>query len=153
MAPRLKVFQWSDGLHVFTVAATSRAKALKAWGVSQDLFATGLAHEVHEGADVRAAIKRPEAVIRKGLSPDPGPARVTKPARPKSADVEKKLAKATADLKQWERAAQEERAGLDTQIARLQAARAGLARRQETIRERRLSAVAALRERLKEREP
>lgn len=42
MAARLKLFEWSDGFHTFTVAASSRPKALVAWGSGQDLFATGL---------------------------------------------------------------------------------------------------------------
>ncbi len=45
MAPRLKVFEWSDGFHRFTVAAASRPKALAAWGIHQDIFASGLARE------------------------------------------------------------------------------------------------------------
>nr|WP_314435032.1 hypothetical protein [uncultured Brevundimonas sp.] len=45
MAPRLKVFRWSDGFHAYSVAVSSRPKALSAWGSGQDLFATGLAAE------------------------------------------------------------------------------------------------------------
>jgi hypothetical protein len=42
----LKVFSWSDGFHAFTVAASSRPKALAAWGMSRDIFKDGLAHEI-----------------------------------------------------------------------------------------------------------
>jgi len=34
-APR--VFTWSDGLHAYTVAVSSKAKALAAWGVGPTL--------------------------------------------------------------------------------------------------------------------
>ena len=42
MARKLKVFSWSDGLHDYTVATTSRAKALAAWDVGRDLFKDGV---------------------------------------------------------------------------------------------------------------
>ena len=51
MAARLKVFTWSDGFHAFTVAASSRPKALAAWGVGQDLFKSGLARQIEQGPD------------------------------------------------------------------------------------------------------
>src|SRR5665213_1141269 len=34
MARRLKVFTWSDGFHVYTLASPSRAGALRTWGLS-----------------------------------------------------------------------------------------------------------------------
>jgi len=67
MAPRLKLFEWSDGFHTFTVAASSRPKALAAWGSSQDLFATGLAKEVDESPDADAAKASPGTVIERKL--------------------------------------------------------------------------------------
>lgn len=81
MPRRLKVFTWSDGFHAFTVAAPSRPKALKAWGVGQDLFKTGLARELSDGPDHDAALASPGQVIETGLSVDVGnvaPARRTK---------------------------------------------------------------------------
>ena len=45
MAARLKVFVTSDGLTDYIVAASSRPKALAAWGVNQDLFKAGAARE------------------------------------------------------------------------------------------------------------
>ena len=86
MAAKLKVFTWSDGFHAFTVAASSRPKALEAWGVDQDLFKTGLAHEVEDGADRDAALASPGAVISRGLSVDVGKAtaRKVKPANEKA---------------------------------------------------------------------
>ena len=63
MARKLKVFSWSDGLHDYTVAATSRAKALEAWDVGRDLFKDGTARELSEGANHDAAVAEPETVI------------------------------------------------------------------------------------------
>ena len=82
MAAKLKVFTWSDGFHAFTVAASSRPKALEAWGATQDLFKTGLAHELKEGADRDAALASPGAVISRGLAVDVGEA-TTRKAKPK----------------------------------------------------------------------
>ena len=63
MARKLKVFSWSDGLHDYTVATTSRAKALEAWDVGRDLFKDGTAREVAEGRAREAALDAPETVI------------------------------------------------------------------------------------------
>lgn len=74
MAPRLKVFEWSDGFHRFTVAAPSRPKALAAWGMQQDIFASGLAREAPEAEDAEAARARPGEVVERGLAVDIGKA-------------------------------------------------------------------------------
>ena len=63
MARKLKVFAWSDGLHDYTVATTSRAKALEAWDVGRDLFKDGTAAEVSDGAGHDAALAAPDTVI------------------------------------------------------------------------------------------
>lgn len=63
MARKLKVFSWSDGLHDYTVAATSRAKALEAWDVGRDLFKDGTAREITEGSAHDAALDAAETVI------------------------------------------------------------------------------------------
>jgi hypothetical protein len=63
MARKLKVFSWSDGLHDYTVAATSRAKALEAWDVGRDLFKDGTAKEVAEGVAHDSALDAPETVV------------------------------------------------------------------------------------------
>jgi hypothetical protein len=63
MARKLKVFSWSDGLHDYTVATTSRAKALEAWDVGRDLFQDGTAREIGEGAAHGAAVAAPDTVI------------------------------------------------------------------------------------------
>jgi hypothetical protein len=63
MARKLKVFSWSDGLHDYTVATTSRAKALEAWDVGRDLFKDGTAKAVETGEAHDAAITAPDTVI------------------------------------------------------------------------------------------
>ncbi len=60
---RLKVFGWSDGLRTYVVAATSRPKALQAWGVRQDLFKEGVAREVDDPDLVKAALAQPGVVL------------------------------------------------------------------------------------------
>lgn len=125
MALRLKVFQWSDGFHAFTVAASSRPKALAAWGVGQDLFATGLAHEVADGPDRQAALERPGDVIERGLTVDVGKAAPRRKSAPE-AEARKRLAtaEATWDERQARMAADEEE--LEQRIAGLKAEHAAL---------------------------
>lgn len=65
MARAPKVFTWSDGFHRYTVAATSRAKALAAWETDRDLFKEGVAQEAPEAPDAKAALAAPGAVIRR----------------------------------------------------------------------------------------
>lgn len=69
---RLKVFTWSDGFHAFTVAASSRPKALDAWGMRRDIFKDGLAREIDSGPDYDAAMASPGAVIQRGEAIDTG---------------------------------------------------------------------------------
>ena len=103
MAAKLKVFTWSDGFHAFTVATTSRPKALEAWGSKQDLFATGLASQLTGGPDYEAALASPGEVIERGLTIDVGkigkakPAKPPGPSRAKAAKIEK-LKTVLADL-------------------------------------------------------
>ncbi len=103
MAAKLKVFTWSDGFHAFTVATSSRPKALEAWGSKQDLFATGLASQLSGGPDYDAALASPGEVVERGLAIDVGKIGKAKPAKPrgpskaKAARIEK-LKTALADL-------------------------------------------------------
>ncbi|WP_295184173.1 hypothetical protein [uncultured Brevundimonas sp.] len=103
MAAKLKVFTWSDGFHAFTVATSSRPKALEAWGSKQDLFATGLASQLSGGPDYEAALASPGEVVERGLAIDVGkigkakPAKPRGPSRAKAARIEK-LKTALADL-------------------------------------------------------
>ena len=106
MAARLKVFVSSDGMTDYVVAATSRPKALAAWGAHQDLFKSGLAQETDDPALARAARAQPGEVLRrpagsratlakmkapKPAKPKPGP---SKAALKKVADLEARLAAA-----------------------------------------------------------
>ncbi|MBO9557043.1 MAG: hypothetical protein J7515_00470 [Caulobacter sp.] len=95
MARKLKVFSWSDGLHDYTVAATSRAKALEAWDVGRDLFKDGTAKEIAEGSAHDAALQTPETVVTtpagglgKALKALPAKAR-RKPSKAETARAEK----------------------------------------------------------------
>ncbi|WP_184722235.1 hypothetical protein [Caulobacter sp.] len=65
MARAPKVFTWSDGFHRYTVAATSRVKALAAWETDRDLFKEGVAVEAPDAPDAKAALAAPGAVIRR----------------------------------------------------------------------------------------
>jgi len=110
MAARLKVFVTSDGLTDYVVAASSKPKALAAWGSHQDLFKTGLAHETDDPALVKAATAKPGEVLRHPAgargelaSLKPAKKHPAKPSGPskaalnKIARLEKQLAKLEAD--------------------------------------------------------
>ncbi|HWW12411.1 MAG TPA: hypothetical protein VN018_07835 [Brevundimonas sp.] len=115
MAPRLKVFTWSDGFHSHPVAVSSRAKALAAWGVEQDLFKSGYAREVTAGPDYEAAMASPGEVMRRGEAIDVGKVSPTrkpsKPAGPTAAQ-KAKVKKLEADLAELDLAWQAEEAEL-----------------------------------------
>ena len=132
MARAPKVFTWSDGFHRYTVAATSRAKALAAWETDRDLFKEGLAREANDALDAKAALAAPGAVIRRaegGLK-----SAVDKLPRPKSkpasdaAEAERKKAldaartaldAAEADQRNAEADLQRRRRALDAEAAAL----------------------------------
>ena len=65
MAAKLKTFVMEDGLYTHVVAATSRVKALEAWGAHQDLFKSGLASETDDPALVKAATAQPGAPLKR----------------------------------------------------------------------------------------
>ena len=127
----MKVFQYSDGFHSWTVAASSRAKALAAWGVQRDLFKDGSAREIDSGLDHGAALKAPGELIERGLAVDIGETRKTKASKPSAASQ-----KAKAEVESLERALEaldedysaqveaisDERAALDAKAAGLDAA-------------------------------
>ncbi|MES2860623.1 MAG: hypothetical protein V4701_04090 [Pseudomonadota bacterium] len=133
MAAKLKVFTWSDGFHAFTVAASSRPKALAAWGVGQDLFKTGLAQELTEGADRDAALASPGAVISRGLSVDIGKATKKKP-KPKNEKAKARLKALEAELDSLEAQQAEQMQALDDRQAELDLARRSLTTVQEKAR-------------------
>lgn len=150
MARKLKVFCYSDGFHSWTVAASSRAKALQAWGVKRDLFKVGSAREIQIGPDREAALAAPGELIERGLSVDIGkvektraPKAKARPERPKSdARARARVEALEAELKALDEAQAEETAELEAERAALERQAAALARRQRKARD-------GLKERLK----
>lgn len=127
MAPRLKVFVTSDGLTDYVVAASSKPKALAAWGSHQDLFKTGLAHETDDAALVKAATAQPGEVLRRVAGSratleklKPATRAKPKPAGPSKAAL-KKVANAEAALAAADAAHARELAELDARRAVLEA--------------------------------
>ena len=107
MARKLKVFSWSDGLHDYTVATTSRARALEAWDVGRDLFKDGTAKAVETGAAFDAAVATPDTVI-------------TRPAGGLSAALKALPAKARRKPSKAETARAEALAGLRAELKALE---------------------------------
>ena len=110
---RLKVFVTSDGFTDYVVAATSRAKALAAWGAHQDLFQSGGARETDDPDLVAAASAQPGHVLRrpskvtplvpkrrpavKPATPTPSKAAPSKPRGPTPAQL-RRIADLEAEL-------------------------------------------------------
>ena len=102
MARAPKVFTWSDGFHRYTVAATSRAKALAAWETDRDLFKEGVAEEAPDAPDAKAALAAPGAVIRRaegGLKAavDTLPPSKPRPKKDEAAEAKREQALAEAE--------------------------------------------------------
>jgi len=133
MAPRLKVFVTSDGLTDYVVATTSKAKALAAWGVRQDLFREGLAHEADDEGLAAAAKAKPDEVLRR-------------PAAARGEFARLKSARSSAKPKGPSKAALRKIADLEARLAALDAthekALAGFDRRRAEL-EREAEAEAA----------
>jgi len=123
---KLKVFITSDGLTDYVVATTSRAKALAAWGVHQDLFKDGAAREVDDPALIEAAVAQPDEVLERRA----GTAAQLKAikAAPKKKEPSKAALKKVADLEARLAELEDRWAG---QVAALEKARAELDRREE----------------------
>lgn len=64
---KLKVFQAQFGFYDTVVAAPSQAAALRAWGVNQNLFASGDARVTTDEAAVAAATAHPETPLRRAV--------------------------------------------------------------------------------------
>ena len=64
---KLKVFQSQIGFYDTVVAASSRAAALRAWGVHQDLFASGAAYVATDAMTIEAAIAHPGKPLRRAV--------------------------------------------------------------------------------------
>lgn len=98
MAARLKVFVTSDGLTDYVVAVSSRAKALAAWGVRQDVFKEGAARETDDPALVKAALAKPGEVLRKPAGTRGQVAKLKPARRPEPKGPTKAQLKKVADL-------------------------------------------------------
>jgi hypothetical protein len=153
MARAPKVFTWSDGFHRYTVAATSRAKALAAWETDRDLFKEGVAQEAPDAPDAKAALAAPGAVIRRaegGLKsavdklPKPKPRKVDDAAEAKRkralAEAEAALEAAEAEQRDAEGDLERRRRKLDAEAVALSGSwttrRAALARTIQRLRSR-----------------
>lgn len=69
---RLKVYQAHLGFYDTVVAASSQAAALRAWGVHQNLFSTGLAKVTEDSQAVEAARAHPGIPLKRAAgSSDP----------------------------------------------------------------------------------
>ena len=64
---KLKVFQAQFGFYDTVVAAPSQAAALRAWGVNQNLFASGEAAITTDAAAIAAATAHPETPLRRAV--------------------------------------------------------------------------------------
>jgi len=145
MARALKTFCYSDGFHAWTVAATSRAKALEAWGVRRDLFKDGSAREVTDGADRETALKSPGELVERSLAVEVGTraAKATrKPASTARARAREAVKALEAELDALEDRHNEEARALASRRAALEAEADILKRRHSKARD-------ALKDRLK----
>jgi hypothetical protein len=139
MAARLKVFVTSDGFTDYVVAVSSRAKALEAWGVRQDVFKEGRAHEVDDPDLIAAATARAGEVLRRPAGTR-GELAKLKPAKPaKPAGPSKAALKRVADL-------QARLAALapshEAALAKLESQRAALKAKIEALREQQADELA-----------
>ena len=64
---KLKVFQAKLGFYETVVAAPSQPAALRAWGVHQNLFASGQARIAEDAKAVKAALAHPETPLRRAI--------------------------------------------------------------------------------------
>ncbi len=76
---KLKVFQAQFGFYDTVVAAPSQAAALRAWGVNQNLFASGEAKAATDEAAIAAATAHPETPLRRAVG-STEPLRWSRPA-------------------------------------------------------------------------
>src|SRR5437667_58401 len=139
MAAKLKVFVTSDGLTDYVVATTSRPKALEAWGVNQDLFKDGRAHETDDPALVEAATAKPGEVVTRSTgaeAPDLPRAKTSKPAA-KAAKPAKPAGPTPAQLRridELERRLQALKAGFEETLDSIEMERQGLNERESRER-------------------
>jgi len=149
MAARLKVFVTSDGLTDYVVATTSKAKALAAWGVSQDAFQRGHAWQTDDPALVKAATATPDVVLRRPVAGARGKVARLKPAAPKAVKLKPAKPPKPAKPKGPTKAQLKRVADLEAQLAalgkRVEAERAKLARDAAALAKRQASVEAKAR--------
>ena len=104
MARTLKVFSTAAGFYEAVVAAPSRKAALAAWGVHDDLFASGAAKEVDDPKLREAALARPGEIVRVPIALDAAlvaaaarPRTEPKPVKPKPSPIAAASAKPPPD--------------------------------------------------------
>lgn len=151
MPRALKVFRYSDGFHAWTVAASSRAKALAAWGMSRDLFDQGLAEEVEDGPDHAAALASPGDVLKRGLSVDVGKVAKARPPKAKAGPGAKDRARVEAlelELAELDGTQAAETKALEAERAALERKAAELETRQSRDRDALTTRLKAARARL-----
>lgn len=140
MAARLKVFRYSDGFHAWTVAASSRARALAAWGVKRDLFKDGAAEQIDDGPDYEAALKAPGELIERGLAVDVGKVERTRAPKARarkgpSAKDRARVEALEAELAALDEAQAGETAALEKKRQALEREAGALAKRQARARD------------------
>ena len=146
MAQRLKVFVTSDGLTDYVVAASSRAKALAAWGAHQDLFKTGGAHETDVPDLVAAATAAPGRVLRRAANTHAALASAPKRSKPKPGPSKAALEK----VARLERDLAETVSVHEAELTDIEAAREALDIRQAEVEKRFSSRRAELQAALRE---
>lgn len=147
MAAKLKTFCYSDGFHAWTVAASSRAKALQAFGVTRDLFKDSSAKEIQEGPDREAALASPGELIERGLAVDVGKVAKAKPAQTKPPSKAQLRAREAVETLEADLAALVERQAKEMET--LEARRAKLEAEFETLAKSQTKARDALKAKLR----
>lgn len=152
MARKPRVFTWSDGFHRYVVAATSRAKALEAWGFDRDLFREGAAQEIQDGPGHDRALASPGEVIEidvsSGVEAASRKASPKKARAPDNAAGRRKLETLRETLKAEDAAAQAEEDAFEARRHALENERAKAAETRAKARRKLTAEIAALRARL-----
>ena len=169
---KLKVYQARLGFYDTVVATSSRAAALRAWGVHQDLFADGHARSIDDAQAVEAALSHPDTPLWRAVGtedafaikatslpkmPDAPKSRVVvapaKPAKPAKQAVPPKppadrstLDAAEAAVRALDEERKKEEAALRVRQDELDAARAAAQQAYTERRQRVTSAVVAARQ-------
>jgi hypothetical protein len=96
-ARRLKVFQAQIGFYDTVVAVPSQPAALKAWGLRQDLFASGHAKVAEDPQAIAAALEHPDIPLKRAVGTgDPFELEARPQAQPPSSSAKDRPLKARA---------------------------------------------------------